>query len=93
MNKILKALTYSYKRNIGWQDRAVRAIFGILSLAGVFYFYPLNITVSLALAALFLAQVVTVFSSRCPICYFMSVCTITTSEKRSLTARGLQFEK
>jgi hypothetical protein len=93
MSNISKGLTYSYNRNIGWQDRAIRTIFGLLSLAGSIYFYPANFTLSCILGALFLAQVVTVFSSRCPICYFMGVCTITASEKRSLTAKGLEYEK
>jgi hypothetical protein len=93
MNNISKGITYSYKRNIGWQDRAIRTIFGLLSLAGAVYLYSANLTLSGVLAVLFLAQVVTVFSSRCPICYFMGVCTITATEKRSLTAKGIEYEK
>lgn len=93
MSNISKGLTYSYHRNIGWQDRAIRTIFGLLSLAGAIYFYPANFTLSTVFSVLFLAQVVTVFSSRCPICYFMGACTITASEKRSLTAEGIEYEK
>jgi hypothetical protein len=93
MSNISKGLTYSYNRNIGWQDRGIRTIFGLLSLAGAIYFYPANFTLSSGLGFLFLAQVVTVFSSRCPICYFMGVCTITACEKRSLTAKGIEYEK
>jgi hypothetical protein len=93
MSNISKGITYSYKRNIGWQDRAIRTIFGLLSLVGAVYLYSANLTLSGVLAVLFLAQVVTVFSSRCPICYFMGVCTITATEKRSLTAQGIEYEK
>jgi hypothetical protein len=93
MSNILKGLTYSYHRNIGWQDRAMRTIFGLLAMAGAIYLYPENFTLSIVLGVLFLAQVVTVFSSRCPICYFMGVCTITASEKRSFTAKGIEYEK
>jgi hypothetical protein len=93
MNEILKALSYSYKRNIGWQDRTLRTIFGLLSLAGAIYLYPANFTLATVLGVLFVAQVITVFSSRCPICYFMGVHTITASEKRSLTAKGIEHEK
>jgi hypothetical protein len=93
MSNISKGLTYSYNRNIGWQDRTIRTIFGLLSLAGAIYLYPANFTLSAVLGVLFLAQVVTVFSRRCPICYFMGVCTITAYEKRSLTTKGIEYEK
>jgi Protein of unknown function (DUF2892) len=92
MSNIWKGLTYSYHRNIGWQDRTIRTIFGLLSLAGAIYFLATNLPLAGTLGVLFLAQVVTVISSRCPICYFLKRCTITASEKKSLSRRGVSFE-
>lgn len=92
MNNILKGLTYSYHRNIGWQDRTIRTIFGLLSLAGAIFFYKSNPGVAAACAVLVFAQGITVLSSRCMICYFLGRCTITTSEKKSLDARGIPRE-
>ncbi|MFZ6014120.1 MAG: YgaP-like transmembrane domain [Bacteroidota bacterium] len=93
MSNIWKGLTYSYNRNIGWQDRTIRTIFGLLSLAGAIYFYPDNFALSAALGGLFLAQVITVFSSRCMICYFLGQCTITNKERKSLSAKGVLYEE
>jgi len=31
MNFFLKGITYSYNRNIGWQDRTIRTIVGVLT--------------------------------------------------------------
>jgi hypothetical protein len=66
-DKILAGVTCSYKRNIGWQDRVIRTIFGVLSLAGAIT--SILRTSPSILGVLFMAQVVIVFSSRCPICY------------------------
>jgi hypothetical protein len=92
MPKILKGVTYAYQRNIGWQDRTVRAILGTMALIGAIHFYPQDVITSAVLALLFLAQVVTVLFSRCMICYFMGACTITASEKRALKAKGSGYE-
>lgn len=89
---ILRGLTYSYNRNIGWQDRTIRTVFGLLALAGAIFYYRQKPVFATVLAALFLAQVVTVFSSRCMICYFLGRCTITVSERKSLNAKGIPYE-
>jgi hypothetical protein len=92
MSKILKGLTYSYNRNIGWQDRIIRTFVGILAIAGAIYFYPSNFAFFSILAGVVLAQIITVFSARCMICYFMDRCTITGAEKESLRAKGVLYE-
>ncbi len=93
MSNILKGLTYSYSRNIGWQDRIIRTIFGFLSLAVAVYFYSDMFNLSIVLAGIFLAQLITVLSSRCMICYFLGQCTITSAEKESLSAKGVPYEE
>ena len=92
MENILRGLTYSYGRNVGWQDRTIRAIFGLICLGGTIYFYSTNFKVAAILGALFLAQLITVTSSRCVICFFLGRCTITGSEKSALRSRNIRFE-
>lgn len=93
MNKMFRGITYAYHRNIGWQDRTVRTAFGLVSLAGAIYYYPERFGLATLFIVLFAAQVVTVLSSRCMICYFLGQCTITPSEKKSLEAKGVPYEK
>ena len=93
MNNILRGITYSFHRNIGWQDRAIRSTVAIASIAGAVYFFNANIFYSLLLAGLALAQVATVLSVKCIILYFLNRNTITNAEQKSLYAKGIIMEK
>ena len=92
MNNLIKGITYSYNRNIGWQDRTIRTIVGIAATVGAIYFLSSNITYSILLGALAIAQFGTVFSARCIICYFTGQCTIDSKEKKSLQSKGINYE-
>jgi hypothetical protein len=92
MNNLIKGITYSYKRNIGWQDRTIRTIVGIAATVGAIYFLSSNITYSILLGVLAIAQFGTVFSARCIICYFTGQCTIDSKEKKSLQSKGINYE-
>jgi hypothetical protein len=93
MNDLTKGLTYSYSRNIGWQDKAVRIFAGLSALTGSIYFYQSHFILAGALGILFLAQLATVVSSRCMICFFLDRCTIGRAEKRSLKSIVLFVDK
>jgi hypothetical protein len=93
MKKIFKGFSYSFFRNIGWQDRTIRTIIGIGASAGAFYFLKTNSVAAIALAVLAVAQFWTVLSARCIICFFMGQCTISASEKNKLVNKGIEFEK
>ena len=93
MKSLIKGFTYAFKRNIGWQDRAIRTIAGIASVIGAVYFYKINSVAAIALAVLAVAQVWTVLSAKCIICYFTGICTITKAEQQSLQSKGVPFEK
>jgi hypothetical protein len=93
MSYFLKGLTYSYNRNIGWQDRTIRTILGVLAAGGALYYRDSNFAIAAILGGVFLAQVVTVLSAKCPICYFSGMCTIGKSEKNALTSKGIPFER
>jgi len=91
MRKIIKGVTYAFNRNIGWQDRTIRSIMGLLSLAGAVYLYPESLGLSLGFAIFALAQAWTVFSARCILCYFAGACTIRKAERDKLTHKGIAF--
>ncbi len=92
MNSFIKGITYSYNRNIGWQDRTIRTIVGIGAAIGAVYFLKSNSTYSILLGILAIAQFWTVLSARCIICYFTGQCTIDNKEKRSLQVQGIKYE-
>lgn len=92
MSKIVKALSYSFNRNIGWQDRTIRTIAGIVATVGAIYFFKTNFTTSMLLAVLAVTQGWTVLSARCIICYFIGQCTIGSNERKSLTGKGIPYE-
>lgn len=92
MNKFIKGITYSYNRNIGWQDRTIRTIVGILATTGSVYLFRTNLLASILLGVLAFAQFGTVLSARCIMCYFAGKCTIDSKEKRALEAKAIPYE-
>ncbi len=92
MNSFLKGISYSYNRNIGWQDRTIRTIIGTLSLIGSVYFLKDNILYSVLLGVFAIAQFGTVLSAKCIMCYFAGMCTIDTNERKKLDSKGIVYE-
>ncbi len=92
MNRFSKGITYSYHRNIGWQDRTIRTIVGILAVIAAIYFYKTNMLASILLSVLAVAQFGTVLSARCIMCYFANQCTIDSKEKKALEAKTIPYE-
>ncbi|HPM32454.1 MAG TPA: DUF2892 domain-containing protein [Chryseolinea sp.] len=93
MNKLTKGLTYSFHRNIGWQDKTIRAFVGLTAIVYAIYLFPLNPGYTIALGILAAAQLFTIAASRCIICYLAGSCTITGTEIKFLQRRGIPFEK
>lgn len=92
MNKLTKGFTYAYNRNIGWQDRTFRTVIGLGAAIGAIFLHETNLTLTLVLGILAVAQLITVTSARCIICYFTGLCTISAREKRSLESKGISHE-
>ena len=92
MNKLIKGITYSYNRNIGWQDRTLRTIVGIGATIGAIYFFKTNLTYTIILGILAVAQFGTVLSARCIICFFAGQCTIDSKERKNLEANRIPYE-
>lgn len=92
MNSFLKGITYSYNRNIGWQDRTIRTIVGVLSTIGAVYFMKDNLLYSMLLGVFAIAQFGTVLSARCIMCYFTGMCTIDAKERKKLESKGIIYQ-
>jgi hypothetical protein len=92
MNRFITGITYSYNRNIGWQDRTIRTILGILAIIGAIYFYKINVPASILLGVVAIAQLGTVISARCILCYFAEKCTIDNKERKTLQAKSIPYE-
>ncbi|MEM6843093.1 MAG: DUF2892 domain-containing protein [Bacteroidota bacterium] len=92
MNRLVKGITYSYNRNIGWQDRTIRTVVGILAVVGAIHFFKINLLASILFGVLAVAQFGTVLSARCILCYFAGKCTIDAKEKQSLQAKNIPYE-
>jgi len=84
MKKLIRGITFSYNRNIGWQDRLVRAVIGVGAAAGAVYLCRSNSTYSIVLGILAVSLFATVLSARCIVCYFTGQCTIGKNEKQKL---------
>lgn len=92
MNRIIQGVTYSFNRNIGWQDRTIRTVMGIAATFGAIYFAFTNLTLSVILGMYAVAQFGTVFSARCIICFFIGACTIGRAEAQTLQTKGIPIE-
>lgn len=92
MSKLTTALSYTYNRNIGWQDRTIRTLVGIAAAVSAVYFWPEQPLYTALLGVLAVAQAGTVLSARCIICYFADACTIDSRERAKLQAQGIPYE-
>jgi hypothetical protein len=92
MNTLIRGFTYSFHRNIGWQDRALRTVVAIAATFGAIYFFRTSLLYTTLFIALAVAQFFTVAMARCIICFFMGQCTIGGAEKKNLEGKGIQFE-
>lgn len=90
---LLKGITYSFNRNIGWQDRTIRTVIGIIATIGAIYFAKLNLTYTLLLSVFSIAQFGTVLSAKCIVCNFAGQCTIGTKEKKTLKMKEIEYQK
>ncbi len=91
MNRFLKGLSYTFRRNIGKTDRIIRTCIALFFL-GLWY-----LEVVTGLAAVFIGIyaimiLVTAAFARCGITYWLDVNTMSEAEKRALDAKGIQYE-
>ncbi|MEM8534876.1 MAG: DUF2892 domain-containing protein [Chloroflexota bacterium] len=91
MKRLTTGMSYTFNRNLGWQDRLIRAVgsLGILTLYGFGIFSG---PIGLILAILAGMVLVTAVISRCSICYIAGVCTIGPKERMKLDNSGIKYE-
>ncbi|MEN0050897.1 MAG: DUF2892 domain-containing protein, partial [Bacteroidota bacterium] len=79
-------------RNIGWQDRMIRTIVGVLAIIEAIYFFKTNLLYTILLGVFAIAQFGTVLSAKCILCYFAGQCTIGASERKKLDHQGIKYD-
>ena len=91
MNRVFKGLSYSFKRNLGWQDRLIRAVISIAVLASLYFGYFAG-TLGLVLGIIAFMILGTAAVSRCSLTYMANSNTMGDAEKSKLDAKGISYE-
>lgn len=91
MKRVLKGLSYTFSRNLGWQDRLLRAVVGFAVLTSWYFGYIAG-AAGIILGVLALMILGTAAAARCSITYMANGNTMSRAEKAKLEARGIQFE-
>lgn len=91
MKRVLKGLSYTFNRNLGWQDRLIRALIAIAILAS-WYFGYLTGAIGTILGILALMILGTAAAARCSITYMVNGNTMSQSEKAKLKSKGIKYE-
>ena len=91
MNRFIKGFTYTFHRNLGKEDRVIRAFIATLMLA----FWCFGLTTGLTgliLGILAFMLLGTVASARCGVTYWFDTNTMQEQEKQSLKTKGINYE-
>ena len=91
MRRFIKGLSYTFDRNIGKTDRAIRTLVAI----GVLILWILGVIAGWAGTVLGIFSVMilgTAASARCGVTYWMNSNTMSNAEKRSLKDRNIRYE-
>lgn len=91
MNRLITGITYQFSRNLGWQDRLIRAIGGIAVLAA-YQLGWISGTLGIVLSVFALMIIATAVVARCGVCYIGGACTIGSNERATLDAKGIKYE-
>ncbi|MEL7002394.1 MAG: DUF2892 domain-containing protein [Bacteroidota bacterium] len=91
MNKFFKGISYGFNRNLGVNDRIIRAALGI----GILLIWSLGFisgAFGVTLVILGVMILATAIFARCGVTYWMNICTIPKQEKERLDAKGIKYE-
>jgi len=91
MNRFIKGMSYTFHRNLGWQDRLIRVLLAAAAISS-WYFGVIAGTIGLILAIMGFMILGTAALSRCSITYFMNKNTMSAKEKARLDAKGVKYE-
>jgi len=91
MNRILKGLSYTFKRNIGTTDRLLRVAF-FLIVAVSWYFGIIAGTIATVLGVFATMLLGTAAVSRCSLTYMFDGNTMSDADKKRLDEKGITYE-
>ena len=91
MNRFLKGLSYTFKRNIGWKDKVIRTVIAIGILAA-WGFGNITGVIGTALGIFALMLLGTVATSRCGVTYWLDANTMSDKEKQKLDEKQVGYE-
>jgi len=91
MKRVFKGLSYTFGRNLGWQDRLIRVIVALAILAS-WYFGYITGAIGTILGVLALMILGTAAAARCSITYMANGNTMSEAEKAKLRAKGINYE-
>lgn len=91
MNRFIKGRSYTFHRNLGWQDRLIRFLIALTAI-GSWYFGTIAGTIGLIAAIIGWMLLGTAVVSRCSVTYFINSNTMGVKEKARLNAKGIKYE-
>ena len=91
MKRLVKGLSYSFHRNLGWKDRMIRTISALAALVA-WTLGAITGVLGVMLGILALMVLGTAVISRCSITYMIQANTMSAGEKAELDTRGIKYE-
>lgn len=91
MNRFLKGLSYTFRRNLGTTDRLIRVVLALGVLAA-WSFGMVSGIVGTVLAIFSVMILGTAAVSRCGVTYWMDANTMSEKDKQRLDAKGISYE-
>ena len=91
MNRFIKGLSYTFKRNLGRTDRLIRTIAAVAALIA-WYFGATSGIIGTVIAVFGFMILGTAATARCGVTYWMDANTMSDQEKKTLDAKGVQYE-
>ena len=91
MNRFIKGLSYTFKRNLGMTDRIIRTTIAVALLSSWYFSFVSGIigTILMILALMIFGTVAT---SRCGVTYWLNANTMNLEEKKELDKQGIPYE-
>lgn len=91
MNKFIKGLSYTFKRNLGKTDRVIRT-FAAIGVLITWYFGAVTGIIGTVIAVFAIMILGTAATARCGVTYWMDANTMSDQEKITLDAKGIPYE-
>ncbi|MBV6645237.1 MAG: DUF2892 domain-containing protein [Cyclobacteriaceae bacterium] len=91
MNRFVKGLSYTFDRNLGFEDRVIRVVLAVAVLVS-WFFGVIDGVVGTVLGVLAIMILGTAASARCGVTYWMNANTMGKTEKKRLDDKNISYE-